>query len=209
MLWLIVRSLWLYLHFVGKTSKIVCIDKEHEEKLRAAGTPAIYVCWHGRQAILIYAHRGRRISPLASPSKDGEIAARLASLFGMTPVRGSSRKKPDAALRSLMEQVRKGYCIGLTPDGPVGPEREVKSGVIYLAQKLGIPILPISASFKRKTILKSWDTFLFPFPFNKVVIAYGEPIRIAEGDDLDQKSKDLKKVLDNLTDKADDLANSI
>ncbi len=205
MMWIVIRLLWLYLHFVGKTSKITHVDREHEDKLKATGKPYIFAFWHGRQAILIYAHRNIKVSPLVSPSKDGEIAAQLLSLFGITSVRGSSRKNPTIGLRNLIERVREGYCLGLSPDGPIGPEREVKAGTLYLAQKLNIPILPMSASFKRKTTLNSWDTFLFPLPFNRAIINYGEPIRVAEGDDLEQKARELKKVLDDLTDKADAL----
>lgn len=209
MISLIARLLWLYLHFVGKTSKFIYIGRENRDQFEKNSLPCIYALWHGRQAILIYAHRNTKVSPLISPSRDGEIVARMCAAFGITSVRGSSRKAPTSALLKLLERVRMGYCLGLSPDGPLGPERQVKSGVLYLAQKLNIPIMPLTASFKRKVFLKSWDQFLFPLPFNRVVIIYGEPIRVSSDSDMDTEAKRLKTILDEITLKADDLANSL
>ena len=51
-----------------------------------------------------------------------------------------------------------GGGLGLSPDGPKGPVYEVKPGVVFLAQKLQIPIVPITNALSRKLVLKrSWD----------------------------------------------------
>ncbi|MBI2069232.1 MAG: lysophospholipid acyltransferase family protein [Elusimicrobia bacterium] len=205
-IWLTVRVLWFYTLLVGLTSRIVWIGREHAQRLRAQKQSAIYTFWHGRQAMLLYCHWSEAIAVLISPSKDGELVSRLASCYKIPSVRGSSRKKPAQGLRGLIREVRAGRCIAITPDGPIGPAEEIKEGVVYLAQTLGIPILPLASSFSRKAVLKSWDRFLFPFPFNKIIVAYDEPFWIKSNDNPEDKTKELKLILDRLTRKTDDLA---
>lgn len=202
-LWLLKHLAWLYLHFVGKTSKIVDIDRHYRNDLEAAGQQYVNVVWHGRQVIFVYTHRGAKISPLASPSKDGEIIAQVQQLFGFAPSRGSSRREPVQALRRLIGRIQQGYSLAVTPDGPLGPEREVKPGALYLAQRFGLPVLPMTSALKRKIIIRGWDTFHFPLPFNRICIVYGKPFWIAPQDDLKESAKIIKKILDDITDEAD------
>ncbi len=195
----IVRFLWLYLHVVGKTSKFVIHRGRFHDRFVREKQNFIYCFWHNRQGMLLYTHGKYHPAPLISPSKDGEIVAQVAQLFGMRPVRGSSRRGPHAALWRLLRSSKDGVAIGLTPDGPLGPALTVKPGVVFLARWLDIPILPMSVSLTRKVIFKSWDRFLFPLPFGTVHIAYGEPMRVAEFDELEVKALELKAVLDALT----------
>ncbi|MBI4667749.1 MAG: lysophospholipid acyltransferase family protein [Elusimicrobia bacterium] len=209
MLWLAARILWLYTWFVVATSRTKWIGKEHGEIFRKSESPAIYTFWHNRQALLLYYHRGQRINVFISPSRDGELIARIAACFGIPVVRGSSRKKPIEGLLGLFRQIKKGDRIAITPDGPIGPARQVKQGVVYLARALGIHILPLTCSFARKVVLNSWDKFLFPLPFNRIVVGYDKPFLVGKHDDLGKKAEELKVVLDNLTAQADALADSL
>jgi hypothetical protein len=58
-------------------------------------------------------------------------------------------------------------------DGPRGPARIVKPGLILLAQKAEAAICPVYASFERSWILNSWDRFIVPKPFSRVYIRMG------------------------------------
>ncbi|MBI4063649.1 MAG: lysophospholipid acyltransferase family protein [Elusimicrobia bacterium] len=208
-IWLVVRVLWLYTYFVGLTSRVRWIGREFEQDLIRRKIPAIYAFWHGRQAMLLYYHKGKDISILISPSKDGEIVARIAACYGIPSVRGSSRKKPAEGLIRLVRVIKRGGHIAITPDGPLGPAQSVKQGVLYLAQALGVPILPLTSSYARKVVFKSWDRFNFPFPFNRAVVAYGSPIYVKKEEDFGRKTEELKQVLDNLTRQADDLVSAL
>ena len=99
-----------------------------------------------------------------------------------------------------------GYDIAITPDGPRGPKFKVQAGALYIAQRSGLPILPISTSAKRRWTLSSWDRFLIPKPFSKSVIAIGEPIYVsleATPQQLEEKRKELEESLAELTQRAD------
>ena len=74
--------------------------------------------------------------------------------------------------------LRNGGTGANIPDGPTGPAHKMKSGTVFLAQKSGVPILPVSFSAGSGKKFRSWDRFLLPFPFSKVAVVYGEPIYI-------------------------------
>lgn len=200
---IISRLLWLYLYFVGITSKIINFNFEHRRKLEEAGQTYIYALWHGRQVMFAYTHRNSKVSPLVSPSKDGEIFARVLQLFGITPSRGSSSKTPRRALINLINKIKQGYCLGLTPDGPRGPERTIKPGTLYLAKRFGLPILPIANAPRRRLVFRGWDTFIVPLPFNRISVVYGKPFWIKENESLEEKALQLKIILDDVTQEAD------
>ena len=193
-----------YLSLVGATTRLRVRGQEHYRELRETNQRFIYALWHERQLFFIYSHRGVNAAILVSRSRDGELIARALELSGNHAVRGSSSRGAPAALLALIDSVQAGRDAGVTPDGPKGPRRAVKPGVLYLAQKLGVPILPMTSALSKKLVFKrSWDHFQVPLPFGRAVIAYGEPIRVGPGDDLALKAAELKGILDRLTDEAD------
>ena len=106
----------------------------------------------------------------------------------------------------MVEILRSGRDVGITPDGPKGPAREVKEGAVRVAQLSGMPIVPIANALSNKIeIAKAWDRFQVPLPFGRSVVIYGEPFRVAGGDDLAVKAAELKAAMDALTDEADRL----
>ena len=134
------------------------------------------------------------------------IAETIRLCCGVKAVRGSSSRGAAAAVRSLMTALEAGFDLGITPDGPKGPAREIKGGVMFLAQKLGVPILPISsAQSNRLVFAKSWDRFHLPLPFGRAVVVYGEPILVGPDDDLRLKAAELKSSLDAITREAEAL----
>ncbi len=72
---------------------MIWVNRVIREELEAEGKGFIYAFWHGRQVFLTYLHRGDRIHPLVSQSKDGELIARVCRAFGLEPVRGSSSRR--------------------------------------------------------------------------------------------------------------------
>lgn len=148
--------------------------------------PVIYAFWHNRilaitAAFLRVYPRGRRgVLVLTSASKDGMWLGALAARLGMGSVRGSSSRRGATAMRELLERVAAGYDIAITPDGPRGPRYEMGPGMVYLAQKTGISIVPIHAHFSRCWSLRTWDGFRIPKPFSRLEVTLASPERIAE-----------------------------
>lgn len=147
--------------------------------------PVLMTFWHNRiPAIAVaflryYPHRSRRgVVVLTSPSKDGDILAGVMDHLGMGSVRGSSSRRGSTALRELTEKLKTGYDLAITPDGPRGPKYSLGPGIVFLAQKTGLRIVPMHARYYRAFHLKSWDSFAIPWPFSKISIVVDDYINI-------------------------------
>jgi lysophospholipid acyltransferase (LPLAT)-like uncharacterized protein len=136
--------------------------------------------WHNR--LLLSAHvishfltvrRGG--AALISASRDGAIIADVVERYGFQSIRGSSSRHGTAALRQLAEVIASGRDPLITPDGPRGPAYRLGGGIIFLAQKTNVPVLPVNFEYSSCWRLKSWDRFIVPKPFSKVRVIFGEP----------------------------------
>lgn len=195
-----------YVSFVGWTTRQKVLRADIPERIHAAGERFIYAFWHQRQAYFTWSHRGVSAAVLVSKSKDGEMIARTMELSRIDAVRGSSSRGGAAAAREMVEILRSGRDVGITPDGPRGPAREVKEGAVRVAQLSGMPIVPIANALSRRIeVAKAWDRFQVPLPFGRSVVIYGEPVRVAAGDDLAAKADELKAAMDAVTAEADGL----
>jgi len=193
-----------YLRLVAWTSRITWIRRYIRDDLESKKQGFIYAFWHGRQGFLPYLHQNDRIRPLISRSKDGEIIAQVCEQFGLEPVRGSSSRGATEATLELIDVVKRGDRIGITPDGPRGPLRRVQAGALFLAQKTGLPIVPVSYGARRAWVFGSWDEFLVPQPFNRISMVYGMPIKIEANDSLETAAQALQAALDTVTREADE-----
>ncbi|MDR1122881.1 MAG: lysophospholipid acyltransferase family protein [Endomicrobium sp.] len=150
--------------------------------------PSIYPFWHGSEFPILMSNQKRNIVIMVSLSKDGELLSRVLQSFGYLTVRGSSTRGGERALIEIIRYACKGYSSAFAADGPKGPRRQLKLGIIYVARKTGIPIVPINCSPKNKIILKNtWDKTIIPLPFSKTIQIYGEPIYINKEDDIEKK----------------------
>lgn len=127
-------------------------------RLRHAGvsnvdqTPQyILAFWHAHLLLMPHSRYRKPISVMISRSKDGEYIARVLDWYGAESARGSSTRGGGAALREMLRQVREGKNIAFTPDGPKGPARVAKEGVIYAAQASGLPVIPVAFAAKKKS----------------------------------------------------------
>ena len=151
-------------------------------RLRAEGRPVILACWHGELLPLLWHHRAQGIRILVSEHRDGEIIARVAARLGFGAVRGSTTRGGGRALLGLVRELEGGHDVAVTPDGPRGPAHQYAPGALVAAQRAGVPVVPVGAYASRAWRMRSWDRFMVPQPFARVVVAYGEPTWVrAEG----------------------------
>jgi len=197
--WLLSLLARTYIRFLGLTSRITIKGRNDHHG------PAVYALWHRQEVLMIWLNRNRGVCGLVSQSKDGEYMARILLGMGFNVIRGSSTSGGTQALRALTRAARSGYSIAVTPDGPKGPIFKVHPGTIFIAQKAGVPIIPAACAIARKKILRSWDKYQFPLPFNRIEAVYGEPLHVAEGDDIAAKAAELESRLNALTEEAERL----
>jgi hypothetical protein len=107
---------------------------------------------------------------------------------------GSTGNKGKDALVRILRQLRNGYSTMINPDGPAGPIKKLKPGVLIMAKETGVPIIPITMNASPKLVIDTWDKKKQPLPFSKIRIEFHEPIYI-RGDFSDSDIQHLETIL--------------
>jgi len=159
---------------------------DHEEillKHLQHGGKAIVAFWHQRFFGAIgYVKKFRALAPSAiiSKSRDGEWISQVALRLGIRPVRGSSSRGGKEALAAMVADLAHNPAAIHAVDGPQGPKGVVKAGLIRMAQLSQAAIFPVCISLDRAWVTHSWDRFLIPKPFSRVLIRWTDPIFVPE-----------------------------
>ena len=174
---------------------------DHVMSLRQEGMPVIFVLWHSGLLPLIHVHRHEGTVVLVSEHRDGDYVAGLLHHFGFGTVRGSSTRGGVRGLKGLIRAARRGLDLAITPDGPRGPNRELKLGALTAARITGLPLIPVGVGVTSAWRARSWDGLIVPKPFSTVRVAYGAPgfvSRHADGAEIDEVVGSLKSGLIDL-----------
>lgn len=160
------------------------VGAEHLEQALAAHGSLLPCYWHQHELFCgryLLQQRALGLIPgfLISPSVDGEVPAWIATRLGARVIRGSSTRTGARALRDYYRLlVEEGVSPVITPDGPTGPRFRFKPGALLLAQLSGRPLLPMAFAASRAWTF-GWDRFVLPWPFSRIAIAVGAPVRIS------------------------------
>jgi lysophospholipid acyltransferase (LPLAT)-like uncharacterized protein len=166
--------IYIVIIFIKATSQIEHVNNEPVHKMWDKGENSIVCFWHGRLLMMPFANRRGRGKVLISRHRDGEFIARIMRYFSLGTVRGSYRKEGGiSSLREIISDLKKGYDVAITPDGPKGPKYEVKKGIIELAKLTGKTIVPISYSASKKKLFFPGTALFFPVPFLKFFFSGG------------------------------------
>lgn len=198
-----------HIRLVHATCRWRVIGGEIPRRLWDQGKPFVLCFWHGRILMMPCCwDRSVPIHMLISQHRDGQIIARTVRYFGIDTIVGSSTRGGGAALRALVRTVRRGACVGITPDGPRGPLMRASPGVVNVARLAGVPIVPATYATSRRRLAGSWDRFAVALPFGRGVFVWGEPIIVpADGDAAAAEAarKTVEEQLNAITAEADRL----
>ena len=167
-------ALWLLAVLLRIWSRTLRFEADEEtfKLLTQYNEAAAIVLWHNRlflsPEIFRRYRQHRRIYGLVSASKDGAWLAALYRMIGIHPVRGSSSNFGREAAGVLIQKMREGHDIGITPDGPRGPLYSVEPGVLVVTRRSNAPMILLGAKFGRAFRLRSWDRFYIPWPFSLI-----------------------------------------
>jgi lysophospholipid acyltransferase (LPLAT)-like uncharacterized protein len=195
------RLVWAMLWLVGLTWRFEVIAEEGVTPLlfgRGAG-PRIFCFWH--QCVLpcaIY-YRTTGAVILISRSFDGELITRILRMFGFDAVRGSSSRGAREGLLGLKEVIESGKPAIFTADGPRGPIYQTKMGPIKLAQMTGAPIGAFHLEPEHAWTMRSWDRFLVPKPFTRIVVSWAQWTHVPGGltaDEFEPKREELNAAIE-------------
>lgn len=204
----LLRLLGWLLRGLFATLRAEYVQRQLEHQVMNSGSPILFTFWHGRMLyfLKLYEYLGSRVTVLVSHSRDGEFLAQLLERFGFHTTRGSSSQGGARGLLAVVNKVRTGKDACFTPDGPRGPRYRAQPGLVVVAKRTGAAILPMTFGASRKRVLATWDAFLLPMPFSRVVVVYGEPIYVpanASASDLEVKRREVQASLRRITETAD------
>lgn len=142
------------------------------EALCDASAPSVLVIWHNRILFspkirrLYRSHR--KIHAAISASRDGATISAFVGMLGISSRRGSSSKRATAVAMELLQMLKGGDDIAITPDGPRGPIYTLHEGAAALALMAKTPVILVCPNPKSGWRANSWDGFYVPYPFSRV-----------------------------------------
>lgn len=200
---LVVLAEW-YMRFVWITSRWDIVGQAPLQEAWRHNKPVLIYSWHER--LLMITGLWQTPNPLAviaSSHHDGLILSSFLKRFGLITVLGSTGKKGGRALRDLIRLIHQGISVAITPDGPRGPRHRLQPGIVGLARIAQVPMIPVTWTAQRVLKLKTWDRLMIPLPFNRGIIALGEPLWMARDTPDSLSIPQAEKALTTLTQETD------
>lgn len=179
---------------------------EHYHQVIESGRPVIFVFWHEDLISSAIGHlkmQPTKVAVMVSRSRDGERLSGIIRHLHMTPVRASSSK---GAVRGALELHRwltrdpsRLAIAAIALDGPRGPRRKGKPGVLRLASMSDALILPTGFDYSKAFTFGSWDRTRLLKPFSKLTINFGQPIDPRQWqDDAQEFARHVTRTLNEL-----------
>jgi lysophospholipid acyltransferase (LPLAT)-like uncharacterized protein len=195
------RLVWALFSVIGRTWRFEVIAEEGVVPVLFGQEPGpeIYCFWH--QCVLpctVYFQYSKAII-LISRSFDGELITRILQMFGFGAVRGSSSRGAREGLLGLTHVIERGRTAIFTADGPRGPIYCTKMGPIKLAQMTGAPIGAFHLEPEHAWTFQSWDRFLVPKPFTRIVVSWAQWTRVPTdlaADQFEPKREELNAAIE-------------
>ena len=199
------------IRLIGPTLR-VCISREDGAQETLDQRPLIGSFWHSCIIPATYICRNLGVRVMSSNSYDGEYMGRIIHKFGFVAVKGSSSRNAVRALLGLRRALGEGWPVAFTLDGPRGPRHKVKPGPVALGRSSGVPLTMFHAAVDKAWVLHSWDRMMIPVPFSRVLVRFGQLIRVPEdaGDeDVERYNGELQASLDRVCEFAEANVNKV
>jgi len=192
------------------TCKVRYINKEYVDEYLFGDKKVVISTWHRCTIYFMIKYGYLHPMALLSPSKDGDLLADFSKKLGFVVARGSSSRGGKQGSEQLVDFLNTGGRIATTvADGPQGPALRAKPGLVRIAQKSGVHLIPLVWSATRVWMFaKAWDRTIIPKPFSRIVISASKPYLIpksAEGEEFDAYVKDMERTLNVMTKQVDEM----
>ena len=169
----------------------------------------LYCTWHDSILLPLFLGRPQHMAAIVSQHRDGGYLTDLMAKLRIHCVRGSSTSGGVEALREAIKVAQERH-ITITPDGPRGPRRELKDGIVFLASKARRPIVATGFYCERCWKIQGrWTDLVVPKPFSKVHVVLSEPIHIPRKisrDELSQFTQAVQETMESTYAQAEQLA---
>lgn len=191
--WICGSVFYLYYVVCRVTSRMTFEGATHGDLSRQA----IFCMWHESwwsyfTLFIRYRSPHAVMSHPAAYMKPAHVMFRLMGVKAV--VLGSSGEEGRQAANRLAALVRNGYSTNVSPDGPYGPPKVLKKGVLHIALQSGVPIVPLTIRPSRYVSLPTWDSKKIPLPFGRIRVVVHEPVRVTT-DNFDEARSRLVSAL--------------
>lgn len=133
--------------------------------------------WHDQIVMAVFSLRTWNLAGLISQHRDGGYLADSVLIAGIQPVRGSTSRGGAEAVSEILSSPD--LHLAMTPDGPRGPRRKMKEGIVFISSRSGRPIVPTALVCSRQwSVPGSWTDMAIPKPFSKVILIAGTPMTV-------------------------------
>jgi hypothetical protein len=199
-----------YLRLIEKTCRWNLSGFERLHQMVDDKRPFVGAFWHGQIPMIpILVRDLPDAHMLVSAEKESDVIARTVSRLGFHTVRGARGGQADqkgrrgaAAAVEMIDLLRQGKIVGVTPDGPLGPYQRASLGLVSLAKRSQCPILCGAWAARRTIQFRRWDRLSAPLPFTDCAAMIGELIHVPEDatpDVMEAKRKSVESMLNDLT----------
>jgi lysophospholipid acyltransferase (LPLAT)-like uncharacterized protein len=204
---LIAAAVYSVIRLLGPTLRYEVLGWQHAERAYAARQRCIFPFWHRVMLPCIWWARHRGIVVMNTVHFDGQWTRKVVEWLGYGTAQGSSTRGGLRGLAVMAQRLAEGRDSAFTIDGPRGPRYVAKPGPVLLARRSGCPILPLHAGIERgKTFFRTWDHFLLPKPFSRIVLLLAPPIYVPPGANAEvmaAKQAEMQAALERVRDIAD------
>lgn len=204
---LIAAAVYSVIRLLGPTLRYEVLGWQHAERVFAARRRCIFPFWHRVILPVVWWARHRGIVVMNTTHFDGQWTRKVIEWLGYGTAQGSSTRGGLRGLAVMARRLEEGFDCAFTIDGPRGPRYVAKPGPVMLARRSGCPILVFHAGVQRgKTFANTWDHFLFPKPFSRVVLLFAPPIYVppdANADVMAAKQAEMQSALERVRDLAE------
>lgn len=145
------------------------------------GERYVFAMWHEYVLLPIFKFGHPNMAGLVSKHADGQLLGHLLGSVKMGMVAGSTNRGGVEAIRQILRDRDVHRHLVVTPDGPRGPRRVAQVGVVYIASRTEMLVVPVGVGFGRAWRAKSWDRFAVPRPFARARLITGEPVAVPAG----------------------------
>jgi lysophospholipid acyltransferase (LPLAT)-like uncharacterized protein len=175
--WACGLAMYLYYILCRFTSRI-SVEGPGNHDLRQH---AIFCFWHESWLAYFVVYL-RYCSPhalLSHPAAYMKPIHNMLRLMGLKRlVLGSSGNDGKRAANEIARLVKHGFSTTISPDGPAGPAKVLKKGVLHIALQSEVPIVPLTISASHFIRLRGWDAKYLPLPFSHIRVTVHLPISV-------------------------------
>jgi lysophospholipid acyltransferase (LPLAT)-like uncharacterized protein len=194
-----------YVQLVAVTSRVSGPPISQEQMILAM--------WHETNlagtAAVLKLRADRRFVSFSTRGFRGVVMSSMLASLGAGSVQlpdeqAATRGEATSLSRSLARIGREGWSLVVSCDGPWGPYRVAKPGVLIVARESGLPVQPWAVSIRPAWRLRGrWDRQLVPLPFGRLRVEEGTPIRLGPTERIRPRLAELQAELDRIARAAD------